>query len=175
MNVIKTKRLRLISLNDTQLETLLNEGRSALNLQSGLAPSSMEVPAATMAEFNEVLPLWIDRAKKYPADYALNTTWDVVHESENVVIGNVGLGSSRKRPDLLTIGYMISEQFQNAGFATEAITGMIDWAFSNKKIKRIQADTPIENYSSQRVLEKNNFQVIKTERNIVYWELKRVR
>ena len=55
------------------------------------------------------------------------------------------------------IGYGISEEYQNQGYATEAVKAVLTWAFQNPKVTAIEAETDAENISSKRVLEKCGF------------------
>jgi RimJ/RimL family protein N-acetyltransferase len=52
------------------------------------------------------------------------------------------------------IGYVIARLHQHRGYATEATRAIINWAFQQSTIYRVNASTDIENIASQRVLEK---------------------
>lgn len=55
------------------------------------------------------------------------------------------------------IGYGISKEYQNRGYATEAVAAALDWAFDRPDVAVIEAETEPENAASQRVLEKCGF------------------
>ncbi len=55
------------------------------------------------------------------------------------------------------IGYGISPEFQNNGFATKAVRAMTEWASKQPGVKTIEAETDAGNTASQRVLEKSGF------------------
>ena len=55
------------------------------------------------------------------------------------------------------IGYGISEEYQNNGYATEAVMAVLEWAFSHPEVAAIEAETDPENIASKRVLEKCGF------------------
>ena len=55
------------------------------------------------------------------------------------------------------IGYGISEKYQNNGYATEAVKGVLEWALNNPNVTAIEAETDSENVASKRVLEKCGF------------------
>ncbi|WOF16129.1 GNAT family N-acetyltransferase [Methanoplanus sp. FWC-SCC4] len=55
------------------------------------------------------------------------------------------------------LGYSVLEQFQNRGYATEAVKAMTEWFCGHDFKKRIIAKTGSENTPSIRVLEKNGF------------------
>ena len=55
------------------------------------------------------------------------------------------------------IGYGISEEYQNNGFATEAVKAVLEWAFTQQEVTAIEAETDSNNTASKRVLEKCRF------------------
>ena len=55
------------------------------------------------------------------------------------------------------IGYGISEEYQNKGYATEAVKGVLEWAFSRPEVTAVEAETDPDNTASKRVLEKCGF------------------
>lgn len=57
----------------------------------------------------------------------------------------------------LEIGYSILSDYQNKGYATEAVRSMLQWALSNLKKDCIIANTYPHLKASIRVLEKNGF------------------
>lgn len=59
------------------------------------------------------------------------------------------------RGSTVGLGYVIARSHQHKGYATEATRAMIDWAFQQSTIYRVNASTDIENIASQRVLEKS--------------------
>lgn len=55
------------------------------------------------------------------------------------------------------IGYGISEEYQNNGYATEAVSAALEWAFSHPEVTAVEAETNSDNTASIRVLEKSRF------------------
>ena len=60
-------------------------------------------------------------------------------------------------PDTLMLGYSVLDEFQNRGYATEAIRHLIPHFLSLPGIRRIAATTCPDLGASIRVLEKNGF------------------
>ena len=58
---------------------------------------------------------------------------------------------------IVEIGYGISEEYQNNGYATEAVKAILEWAFSHLEVNVVEAETDPENIASKRVLEKCGF------------------
>lgn len=76
---------------------------------------------------------------------------DFLIEHEGRVIGDVGAG---RLPDF---GFMIDPAYWGRGFATEASTAFIDYAFSQTPATELLADVDPRNAASLRVLGKLGF------------------
>jgi len=55
------------------------------------------------------------------------------------------------------IGYSVLPQFQQQGYATELVGGLLRWAFAQPGVSRIAAETEWANPASVRVLVKSGF------------------
>ena len=55
------------------------------------------------------------------------------------------------------IGYGISEEYHNNGYASETVKAILEWAFSHPEVKAVEAETDNDNTASKRVLEKCGF------------------
>ena len=55
------------------------------------------------------------------------------------------------------IGYGIVDEFQNNGYATEAVKAMVKWALKQRGVNAVMAEIDGENTASMRVLEKCDF------------------
>ncbi|HCF31630.1 MAG TPA: GNAT family N-acetyltransferase, partial [Bacillus sp. (in: Bacteria)] len=55
------------------------------------------------------------------------------------------------------IGYDISKTFWGKGYAPEAISSLLDYAFTHLKLNRVEAKVEPANVNSIKVLEKLNF------------------
>ncbi|XBQ17518.1 MAG: GNAT family N-acetyltransferase [Oceanicaulis sp.] len=72
----------------------------------------------------------------------------------------VGTGGFFGPPDetgAIEIGYAMAASFREQGLATEAVSGLLDWAFSHANVKRVTAWTEPHLTASRRVLEKTGF------------------
>ncbi|HEU5214401.1 MAG TPA: GNAT family protein [Gaiellaceae bacterium] len=59
-----------------------------------------------------------------------------------------------------TIGYWVDHAHNGRGLATGAVGEILDYAFGELQLHRVEAATLVDNVSSQRVLEKNGFERI---------------
>jgi RimJ/RimL family protein N-acetyltransferase len=72
----------------------------------------------------------------------------------------VGSGGFMDRPDkdgAVEIGYGTLDEFQNRGYATEAVKSLVTWANEQAELITIFAEADVENLASQRVLQKAGF------------------
>jgi RimJ/RimL family protein N-acetyltransferase len=74
-----------------------------------------------------------------------------------VLIGNGGVLGAESGPDTVVLGYSVLEEYQNRGYATEAVRALVLEIFSRPGIRRIIATTYPDLIASIRVLEKNGF------------------
>jgi [ribosomal protein S5]-alanine N-acetyltransferase len=73
-----------------------------------------------------------------------------------VALSNVVFGAFHSA----NLGYWIAEQLNGRGLATRAVGEMIEFAFGELGLHRLEAGTLVDNIPSQRVLEKNGFEQI---------------
>ncbi len=58
----------------------------------------------------------------------------------------------------VAIGYVMNRAYQGKSYMTESARAIIDWALGQPSIYRVYATTDVENFASQRVLEKVGMQ-----------------
>jgi ribosomal-protein-alanine N-acetyltransferase len=58
------------------------------------------------------------------------------------------------------VGYFVAQSHTGRGLATEAVAAVLDFAFREADLHRVEAGTLVDNLASQRVLEKNGFERI---------------
>jgi ribosomal-protein-alanine N-acetyltransferase len=56
------------------------------------------------------------------------------------------------------VGYWVSQSHNGRGFASAALADVIEIAFKELQLHRLQAETLLHNTASQRVLARNGFQ-----------------
>jgi [ribosomal protein S5]-alanine N-acetyltransferase len=77
---------------------------------------------------------------------------------ERVLIGSGGFFF--KKTGDWELGYSVLDEFQNQGYATEAVNRLLEWIFSTLKPDRVVASTYPYLYASLRVLDKSGFSII---------------
>jgi len=153
LRVLESERLTLVAAN-----TLL----VSLDLEN--SPALQEILAA------EVPPNWPPELYDRPAmKYALRqlgdpaeqrwSFWYLVSTVEGLS-QLVGICGFKGRPDntgSVEIGYSILDQYQNMGYATEAVNRLVAWAFNHHEVCEVSAETLPHLQQSIRVMEKNGF------------------
>jgi [ribosomal protein S5]-alanine N-acetyltransferase len=108
-------------------------------------------PPALMADHQEQ---W---ARQLEADSQLAgwLAWYIVQVTPAVLVGSIGLAGRPEADGTVECGYSMVAKYQRRGYATEAMGGIIDWAFAHPEVRRIRAHTYPHLTASIRVLEKN--------------------
>ncbi|MGH3275524.1 MAG: GNAT family N-acetyltransferase [Streptosporangiaceae bacterium] len=79
-------------------------------------------------------------------------------DEQGQIIGRININNiTRGAAQSATVGYWVSQSHNGQGFASAALTDVIDIAFKELRLHRLQADTRLENTASQRVLTRNGF------------------
>lgn len=153
---IQTKRLKLLPLGKEELD-LLTIGRPQLEVFLGLDPSGLETSEVMRREMRDALKVWKKFVEEHPGYFAWGTNWEIILLKENRAIGGIGMNGLPDENGRVTLGYVVDNRYQNQGYATEALGGLVHWAFGQSELEQMEALTPIENKGSQRVLIKNGF------------------
>ena len=110
-------------------------------------------------------PPWSERGRaerfiaacRQMAEEGSGTRLAVDHAPDGAFIGWCSLG--RWNPDFrsASMGYCLDEAAWGHGYATEAASALLQWAFGTLALNRVQAETDTRNAASAHVLEKLGF------------------
>jgi ribosomal-protein-alanine N-acetyltransferase len=79
-------------------------------------------------------------------------------EEHSRIIGRININSiTRGAAQSASVGYWVSQSHNGRGFASAALADVIEIAFKQLRLHRLQADTRLSNTVSQRVLTRNGF------------------
>jgi ribosomal-protein-alanine N-acetyltransferase len=166
--MIETNRLRLIPLTYEQLIKYIQCDHSLeaeLNLNKTTRIMS---PALKEALEQTILPNVADTSK----NYLFSTLWTVISKGDNQMVADLCIVGEPNAEGEIEIGYGTYDEFQNKGFMTEAVSGIIEWAYTQAGVKSILASTEKTNTPSFRVLEKNMFVKSGETDTLFNWRLK---
>lgn len=165
--MIETKRLLIRPLTAEELKKHL-ESPDEFAKEFGLVPSqSLIEKEVKEAILNDLLPNIADTTK----DPDFYTMWIVIEKAQHAIIGGICFHGEPNCNGEVEIGYGTDHDYRNRGYMSETIEGLIGWVRENKNVKAIIAETTIENRSSIKVLEKNNFKVTQQMDTAVFLKL----
>ena len=133
--LLKTKRLRISPMTDDALRALRERETDPENKKA----------------YGDML----HDSMKHPAQRMWYTAWQITRK-DGAMVGDLCF----KGPPLsgeVEIGYGIFPDAQGLGYATEAASAAMDWAFSQTGVYFVTAETEPNNQKSQRVLQKLGF------------------
>jgi RimJ/RimL family protein N-acetyltransferase len=76
------------------------------------------------------------------------------HKNTGEIIGDCGLKTLADHPEQVEIGFTLALDYQGKGYATEAITLLLDYVFGKLGKHRVTAMTDARNVRAARVLER---------------------
>lgn len=161
-----TERLILIPYTKKLCISILNgdyRDLEILNLKKGKSWPDEDVL--------DTLPRIINNLNKveYPTGYE---SWMIIKKDTSEIIGDLGFKGFNSQEENIDLGYGIIKEERRKGYAEEAVSEIIKWAFSNKIVKEITASCLTANVSSVNLLNKFNFIQLKTEDDMIYWNLR---
>ena len=98
--------------------------------------------------------------------------WAVVLKDGDIFIGDCGITMQNIDNEVLPeIGFHIIKDYWNKGYATEALTCLIEWALHSHSVDKIVAECLEDNIPSIKVLEKLNMTKTGKVNDMLYWQL----
>jgi ribosomal-protein-alanine N-acetyltransferase len=165
---IQTERLRLIPLLLDQLQCFI---ASPDVLERGLG---FEVSCELVTDqLCRAIAMKVTKMERVaPSDYEWYTYWLIVVKDS---LFGAGLAGFKGLPDTqgqAEIGYGIDPTYQNKGYMTEAVKGLLEWAFQDPRCKAIIApNTKKWNVASNHVLKKVGMQVYGETEDALDWRI----
>jgi len=151
--MIETERLILRPLTYEQLMKYTKCDNS-LEKDLNLNETSRTISAVLLEAIEKtILPNVADKSK----NFLYSTIWTAISKVENKMVGDICIYGEPNEDGEIEIGYGTYTEFQNKGFMTEIIEGIIGWVKTEINVKSIIASTEKTNLASAKVLKKNNF------------------
>ncbi|HEV7348885.1 GNAT family N-acetyltransferase [Telluribacter sp.] len=165
--LVETGRFRIVPLTHRQLKKYIKTDFS-LEKELGVKPVPRTVPPALMEALEVMLLPSMEGLFSVPLFFTL---WTIIHKQENIIVGDLCFKGDPNEAGEVEVGYGIYDDFQNKGYMTEALGGIILWAFQQPAVKCILAETEQENLASQRTLKKLHFEQYQQVNNMLWWRL----
>ncbi|GIF74934.1 GNAT family N-acetyltransferase [Asanoa siamensis] len=92
-----------------------------------------------------------------------------VIESDGEIVGMISLSVIEYGPaQSANLGYWVAQAANGRGVASKAAALMLETAFGEFRLHRVQAGTKLDNIASQKVLERNGFERIGVARSYLH-------
>jgi ribosomal-protein-alanine N-acetyltransferase len=161
-----TKRLIVIPFTIDICRNILNNDYrdlAALNFKKGRSWPDADVL--------DTLPRIINNLKKvdHPTGFE---SWMIIKKDTLEVIGDVGFKGFNNEEGNVDLGYGIIKEERRKGYAVEAVSEIIQWAFATTIVKNITANCLTDNIDSIHLLNKFNFSQDRIENEMIYWRLR---
>ena len=98
-------------------------------------------------------------------------SWLILRKSDEVLMGDAGFKGKPNSSKEVEVGYGFLEAYWGMGYATEAVSGLINWAFKTSAVTKVIAETDSDNAAYIRVLEKNRMKKTHEAAGMIYWEM----
>lgn len=162
--MLETDRLLILPLSRPQLlQYLQNDG----SLEAGLhlPPARLELTPDLLEAFEKsILPNVDDRL----GSRFFYTLWTVVLKKSPCLVGDLCFKGPPNEEGEIEIGYGTLQEHRCQGYMTEAVGGMLRWAFAQPNVRYVLGETEKTNPASMKILE-NNFFWIYSETETTFW------
>jgi RimJ/RimL family protein N-acetyltransferase len=165
---LHTERLRLIPLTVEQLQCYITDpGEVEQELGVEVSKDIVTTRLCRAIEMKVSNMKQID-----PLEHVWYTYWLIVVEDDQYGAGLAGYKGLPDNQGEAEIGYGIASAYRNKGYMTEAVRGLIEWAFQDQRCRAVIArDTKKSNKASNRVLEKAGMRVYNETEDALDWRV----
>lgn len=107
-------------------------------------------------ELRQAYSEMLELCRAHPEQQIWYAPWTISLKKEGTHLGDVGFKGGPVK-GAVEVGYGLEEAARGKGYMTEALKAITEWAFSQKDVYIVEAETEPDNEASRRVLEKNGF------------------
>jgi RimJ/RimL family protein N-acetyltransferase len=98
-------------------------------------------------------------------------TYQLVRRGDDRIIGDVGFMGPPDATGAVHVGCAITEDARDQGYATEALSALLEWARGQSGLTCVLADTTRSNLASQRLLERVGLHRVGEDGELIYYML----
>lgn len=163
--MIETPRLTLLPLTPEQLRLHIADDYQ-LEASLGLRKGHRVVTEPVLSIITYfALPRLNDPAN----DPMYYTIWIATDREKKQIVAHAKFKGEPDEIGAVEIGYGTYPAFERQGYMTEMVGGLVGWAGRQPGVRRVVADTEVGNVASERVLEKNGFQMFDQIEDMRWW------
>lgn len=166
---LESERLKLLPLQARSL-TLALEDYGTMQTELGLKAIKTIIDDE---EMQYAMKIRLKKVLENEDNYVWFTNWAIVQKEENIIIGYIILKGLPNESGEVIIGYDIDEKYRRNRYATEAISKLIQWVFTNPKVLSVIVDTEKTNTPSCNLLEHIGAVRYKETEELVWWKIER--
>jgi RimJ/RimL family protein N-acetyltransferase len=96
--------------------------------------------------------------------------YEIRRREDGRAIGGIGFNGTPREDRSVTVGYSLNFSARGRGYASEALRGLLAFAWS-QGITLVRADADLDNFASQRVMLAAGLHRIGEDHRVVYFEL----
>lgn len=149
--VLWTPRLELVPITLEVVEAVMLGRRDDAEAAIG-APLPEAWPGRALVE--RAFTASLDRIRHDPGVRLWGDRVAILRGASRRVVGSVVFHGAPDAEGAVEVAYGIEESSQSRGYATEATTACVEWAFAQPGVRVVRATTPAWHHASRRVLEK---------------------
>lgn len=165
--MLETDRLHLVPLTRRQLLKYL-QNNGSLEIELAVPPACLEItPDLHDAFKRSILPNMDDRSESR----FYFTLWTLLLKNDPHLVGDLCFKGLPNESGEIEIGYGTHTPYRGQGYMTEAVGGMVGWAFAQQGVKHMLAETEKTNPASIKILEKNGFRVFSETETTLWWRI----
>ncbi len=150
--MLQSKNLKFYECTQTMTDLAMHNRKDLARQLCASIPESWPVPP-------EALPFFFETMKANP-DHAGWLNYLVVHKQDSMVMGDIGFLGAPDNDGTIEIGYSVVPEYREKGYAAQMLNYMVGWAFEHHQVKKIIAQTLVENEASINLLRNAGFTVV---------------
>lgn len=171
--MLDTTRLILVPLSHEQMVLYKNDP-PALAANLGVHYIERQHDPATLGDLADALEFWITHTWVHRDRFEWYTNWEIILKEEQIAIGGIGFAGFPDEVGKTMVGYGLDIRYHGKGYATEALTALLEWGFKQPELTTVVADSPLQHPASHRVLIKNGFIETHRDDQLTHWKLDRL-
>jgi ribosomal-protein-alanine N-acetyltransferase len=144
--MLKTDRLNIRELTFADIVNV----HELLSLPETDEFNTLGIPE-TIQTTEKILKEWLIPQKQHSRN---SYVFNIDKNDDNSFVGLIALNLGKANYQTAEVWFKVHKDFWRKGYATEALTKLLDFGFNNLKLHRIEAGCAVENIASSKVLEK---------------------
>lgn len=161
--ILETERLELVPLLPYQLQLWIED---ISTLEQDLKCFYRAEPIKGF--LLKIVKGQLEKTKRDPTNYFWHSFWFLIRKTDRVVVDSADFKNIPNSKQEVEIGYGLGKEFEHNGYMTEAVRAICKWALKQNNVSYIIAETDINGYASQHILQNCGF-IEKKSNGTIWW------